>query len=120
MQTLKVRIEAFDHFLSSAADTLRASVSPGVSRDPENTYSFPTWEALHRLLTPERLAIVQAMAGQGALEISEIAKRTQRDLQDVQSDVDMLVDSGVIDRAKGRVLFPYDRIHFDLEIEAAA
>jgi predicted transcriptional regulator len=117
MQTLKVKIEALDNFLSSAADTLRASASVQTT---EHTYSFPSWEALHSLLTPERLTIVQVMAGQGVLTTNDIASRTGRDVGGVQSDVDMLVNSGVIDQAASGVLFPYDRIHLELEIEAAA
>ena len=120
MTTLKVKIESLDEVMSQLSAVFR--MPPG--EHPEEdiaTLSFPSWELMHRVLAPKRLEIVRVMAGQGPLSIREIARRVGRDFKGVHSDVDALLKSGVIDKAPtGGVEFPYDRLHFEFEIEAAA
>jgi predicted transcriptional regulator len=50
----------------------------------------------------------------------EVARRVGRDFKAVHADLETLLNSGVIDRADEGVVFPYDRIHFEFEIESAA
>ncbi|MGK6315313.1 HVO_A0114 family putative DNA-binding protein [Neorhizobium sp. DT-125] len=120
MTTLKVKIETFDQSMASVLEAVKAAEA-GKSKPAESILSFPSWEALHRVLAPKRLEVVQVMTGQGPLSIREIARRVGRDFKGVHSDVDMLLGSGVIDRAEGGgVVFPYDRIHLEFDIEAAA
>ena len=55
------------------------------------------------------------------LGVREIARRLGRDFKGVHSDASLLVDSGVVEKdASGKLIFPYDRIHVDFEIPAAA
>lgn len=120
MTTLKVRIRTPEQ---SLADTRLAmmAVENGEILEPEFLYSFPSWKVLHQTLTPPRLEIIQAMAAQGPLTVEEIARRVGHDVEAVEADVIALRNCGVIDKAAdGCVEFPYDRIHLDLEIEAAA
>ncbi len=49
----------------------------------------------------------------------EVARRGGRDFKAVHADLDTIVKSGVIDRADDGVVFPFDRIHFEFEIESA-
>lgn len=120
MTTLKVKIESLDEMMSRVS----AAVHQMDGEQPDGdlaTLSFPSWELMHRVLAPKRLEIVRVMAGQGPLSIREIARRVGRDFKGVHSDVDALLKSGVIDKAPaGGVEFPYDRLHFEFEIEAAA
>ncbi len=120
MTTLRVKIESLDEVMSE----VRAALRMRPDEHPEEgvaTLSFPSWELMHRVLAPKRLEIVRAMAGQGPLSIREIARRVGRDFKGVYSDVDALLKSGVIDKAEtGGVEFPYDRLHIEFEIDAAA
>ncbi|MCZ8179287.1 MAG: transcriptional regulator [Rhizobium sp.] len=86
----------------------------------ECSLSFPSWEAMHGILTPKRLEIVKVMTGQGPLTMREVARRVGRDFKAVHADLETLLNSGVIDRSNEGVVFPYDRIHFEFEIETAA
>jgi predicted transcriptional regulator len=82
---------------------------------------FETWELMHKVLSPKRLEIVRAMTGAGPLSIREIARRVGRDFKGVHSDVTLLVETGVVDKDdSGKLIFPYDKIHVDFEIPAAA
>ncbi|CAN7217563.1 HVO_A0114 family putative DNA-binding protein [Neorhizobium sp. LjRoot104] len=120
MTMLRVKIETLEQSMRSVSEAVKA-VEAGEHRSATSVLSFPSWEMLHRVLAPKRLEIVQAMTGQGPLSIREVARRVGRDFKGVYGDVDMLLVSGVIDKAEGGgIVFPYDRIHFEFDIEAAA
>ncbi|KQW31479.1 hypothetical protein ASE36_04325 [Rhizobium sp. Root274] len=120
MTTLKVKIESLDQTMATVADLLKAAEA-GDNTVGEFSLSFPSWEMMHKVLTPKRLEIVTAMTGQGAMPMREVARRIGRDFKAVHADLETLLKSGVIDKADGGgVIFPYDRIHFEFEIKSAA
>jgi predicted transcriptional regulator len=83
--------------------------------------SFASEDLLWKTLTPKRWALLKLMAGQGALAIREVARRAQRDVRAVHSDIHVLLNAGVLDReTDGRVRFDYDAIHVDFVLRAAA
>src|ERR1700726_4289856 len=83
--------------------------------------SFASEDLLWKTLTPKRWALLKIMAGQGALAIREVARRTGRDVRAVHSDIHTLLKSGVLDREHdGRVKFLYDAIHVDFIVRAVA
>ena len=82
--------------------------------------SFASEELLWKILTPKRWALLKAMAGQGSLAIREIARRVDRDVRAVHSDVHALRKAGVLKRdGDGRVFFRYDAIHVDFLLRTA-
>jgi predicted transcriptional regulator len=119
MKTLIVRIETLDAAGQSFLEALRtAQVGRPVNRP--HSIGFASYAAMHRVLSPARLDIVRTMAGQGPMSIRELARRVGRDFKAVHTDVTMLINSGVVDRDGGKIVFPYDRIHFEFDIEVAA
>lgn len=119
MTTLKVKIESLEDTLSDVAAAWKNAEAGGpFGRDA--TLAFGSWETMHRVLAPKRLEIVRAMTGQGLLSVREIARRVRRDFKGVHTDIDLLWRNGVIDKSEQGVIFPYDRIHVEFEIEAAA
>lgn len=83
--------------------------------------SFASAESLFTTMTAPRWTLVQRMAGAGPLSVAQIAKRLDRDPDEVWADVLALLKSGVIDSTgDGRVIFPYTGIHVDFVLEAAA
>jgi len=119
MQTLNVRVQTFgglkDELLRNLA---RADTDPAFEAQP--TLSFDSWDTMHRILAPKRTQIVMAMAGRGALTVRDVARLVERDIKNVHGDLDMLAKSGVIDKTDGGFVFPYDRIHIEFDMEAAA
>ncbi len=119
MNTLTVR-------LSTAADAKARFVAAGKRAlageavEAGATLDFGSYDDMHRVLAPSRLAIVKALAGQGALSIREVARRVGRDVQAVHRDVTTLINAGVIDRTDKGIEFPYARIHFEFDVRAAA
>ncbi len=90
--------------------------------EPQGCFiSFPSQEALWAALTPKRWALLNALAGAGTLGVRELARRVGRDVKGVHTDAQALALCGVIDKtAEGKLLFPYDAIHVDFWMKAAA
>ena len=81
---------------------------------------FISLELMHRTLTPNRWRMLQAMMGQEAMGIRELARKLDRDVKQVHTDAAALVTAGVINRTEdGSVEFPYDAVHVDFTVKAA-
>jgi predicted transcriptional regulator len=116
MKTVVFSIQSLDKALADFAGAWKSGGDGGSAH-----IGFDNWELMHKVLSPKRLEIVRTMTGAGALSIREVARRVGRDFKGVHSDMRMLLKSGVIDRnSQGKYVFPYDRIHVDFEIPAAA
>lgn len=118
MNMVTIRLSSMADVKARFAEAMRGNRSDGVEAVP--SIEFASYEEMHKVLAPSRLAIVKALAGQGALSIREIARRVGRDIQAVHRDVTTLINAGVVDRTRDGVEFPYDRIHFEYDVSAAA
>lgn len=83
--------------------------------------TFASVELLWQTLTRKRWQLLKAMTGQGAMTIREASRRVGRDVKGVHGDIHALLDAGVLERTEdGRVIFPYDAVHVDFTLHAAA
>ena len=86
-----------------------------------NYISFPDTESLWKTFTPKRWQVIQEMTGAGAIAIRELARRLERDVRAVHSDVHALLNCGVLDKTNdGKIEFPYDAVHVDFMVTKAA
>lgn len=85
----------------------------------EARISFASEELLWKVLSAKRWAILKAMTGAGPLGLREIARRMERDVKAVHTDVHALLNAGLIQRSDDGFLFPYDGMHVDLMLKAA-
>ncbi len=81
--------------------------------------SFASEELLWKVLSAKRWAILKAMTGAGPLALREIARRVERDVKAVHTDVHALLNAGLIQRSEDGFLFPYDGVHVDFMLKAA-
>ncbi len=82
--------------------------------------SFSSPELLWQVLTQKRWALLKFMVGRGPMTIRGLAREMSRDVKAVHGDVHTLINAGLVDRIEdGRVVFPYDGIHVDFELNAA-
>jgi predicted transcriptional regulator len=87
----------------------------------EQRISFESFELLWKVLAPNRMALVQTLAGAGPVTLREAARRVGRDVRAVHSDVHMLLRAGVLRKdEEGRIEFPYTGVHVDFMLKAAA
>jgi predicted transcriptional regulator len=115
MNMLRIRIETLQDVQNSVLQAVRTGRPEGAAG-----LSFTSYEDMHRVLSPKRLEIVKAMAGRGPVSIRETARMVGRDFKGVHTDVTALVKAGVLDRNGGGIEFPYDTIHVEFDIQAAA
>ena len=114
MSTVTLKVANLE---SSLADVKRVWET-GQAEPPAIT--FTSWDLMHRALSPKRLEIIRALCGQAPMSIRELSRRLGRDFKGVHTDVASLLGVGLIDQEKGKISFPYDRIHVEFDIEAAA
>ena len=81
--------------------------------------SFATPELLLQVLTAKRWELLKVLCGAGPISIREAARRVERDVKAVHSDITALLNAGVLDRAEGGgIVFPYDAIKVEFLLEA--
>ena len=63
---------------------------------------------------------LKAMTGVGALSLREVARRVERDVKGVHTDVHALLNAGLLDKTDdGKIVFPFDSVHVDFMLQAA-
>lgn len=116
MQTLVIDVQTLEEGLREDA-----AIWESGEGDPTPRVSFVSYDLLHKVLAPNRMAIVRAMRGAGPLSIREVARRVGRDFKGVHTDVTALIHNGIMEKAEGgKIVFPYGDIHFDFRLSSAA
>lgn len=105
METLRINV--------ATADDIIADLETGRNVG-EAVYSFPTWEALHATLTPNRVALLAALKGKGATTMREAARLVRRDYRPVHADIAALLKVGILDRTAAGIVFPFEDLHIDV------
>lgn len=106
--------------VASRDEVTRRTLSAFEGRREGAHISFASADLLWRTLTRKRWELLRAMTGQGAMSIREAARRVGRDVKAVHGDVAALLNAGVLQRTKAGVVFPYDAVHVDFMLTAAA
>ena len=113
MRTVHIGVTGRDDFKRSARAAFRGEVQG-------EHIGFTSIERMHQVLTPNRWQMLQAMMGREPTGIRELARKLDRDVKQVHTDVTALMNAGVIDRTEtGAVVFPYDEIRVNFTVKAA-
>lgn len=105
-----------------SADDFKQRVKAALAgrRQPQRI-SFESFDQMWKVLAPNRMALVHTLTGAGPVTLREAARRVNRDVRAVHSDVHMLLQAGVLHRDdEGRIEFPYTAVHVDFMLTAAA
>ena len=82
--------------------------------------SFATPGLLFQLMTAKRWELLRTMTGAGPLAIREAARRVDRDVKGVHSDVHALLNAGILQKTEdGLTIFPFDAVRVDIMLHAA-
>src|SRR4051794_579204 len=81
--------------------------------------SFATPELLWKVLTAKRWELLKALCGAGPVSIREAARRVNRDVKAVHGDVTALLNAGILDRAEGGIVFPFEAVKVEFLLKAA-
>ena len=105
------------------ADVLEAWKNDEAGRkvSPREALYFASMPQLLSVLTPARWNLLEVLKASGPLSIYALAKALERNYSNVHSDVTKLRALGLIDKNdKGSVFVPWDEIHADFSLKAAA
>jgi len=105
--------------VSSTDETKRRFLAAFKGKPQGAHISFPTVELLWKVLAPNRMALVRALTGAGVVSIREAARRVNRDVRAVHSDVTALINAGLLNRTEDGIEFPYEAVHVDFILKAA-
>lgn len=118
MRTLTIGVTPLNPFEQIKASMQRAI---SVTKPIGDVLTFPSVQLLWKVLSPKRMDIISAMTGAGELSIREVARRVERDFKAVHTDIQALLNAGVVDKTEsGAVMFSYDRVHVDFFMSTAA
>jgi predicted transcriptional regulator len=88
---------------------------------PREALYFASMPQLLAVLTPARWSLLEALKRGGAMSVYALAKQLERNYSNVHSDVAKLLALGLIEKnEEGRVFVPWDEIHADFTLKAAA
>ena len=84
------------------------------------TIAFASPELLWKVLSAKRWELLKALCGAGPMSIREAARRVERDVKAVHSDITALLNAGLLNRVEGEgIEFPYDAVKVEFLLNAA-
>ena len=108
--------------VSSPKESMANFVQSWKTSKPERSarISFASPELLWQVLTAKRWELLKVLCGAGSISIREAARRVERDVKAVHSDITALLNAGVIDHAEGGgIVFPFEAVKVEFLLEAA-
>ena len=114
MNTVLLEVRSLEDSLASAAQTMTKGQA-----ETEARISFATPELLWQVFTAKRWELLKALCGAGPLSIREAARRVGRDVKAVNGDVIALLHAGLLERADGAIVFPFDTVKVEFLLKAS-
>lgn len=84
----------------------------------ETHLTFFNIETMLATLSPKRLALLRHIHRHPVATVAELAKVLGRDYKRVHEDVTSLVDAGLLERDKGGIRTPYDKVQAIVSLDA--
>ncbi len=82
--------------------------------------SFATPELLWKVLTARRWELLKMLCGAGSVSIREAARRVERDVKGVHTDVIALLSAGILVRNNnGAIEFPFEAVKVEFLLQAS-
>jgi predicted transcriptional regulator len=86
-----------------------------------DVFTFSSPAQLFAVLTPKRWEMIERLQAIGSVSLRGLARALGRDVKRVHEDAAVLIDWGLIERTANRKIHvPFDIIHADFDIRAAA
>lgn len=106
----------------ASGDDVSARALAAFSGAPQGEHlSFASASLLWEMMTAERWAILEHLAGRARLAPAEIADRVSRETDAVSVDVEALIGLGLLEPGgNGTFTCPFDKVHVDFVLTRAA
>lgn len=118
MNTLTVKVLPEVSFWEKVEADFESAMSGKQPNEPF-VLVFSSIEQLAKtMLAPNRLSIINTMTGAGSMSIRELSRRLNRDFKAVHRDVQTMLSANIIEHDEsGKIIFPFDSVHFDFNLE---
>lgn len=120
MKQAYIRIERDER---AAQERIRQDFLQAVQNGEEQGahFSFQSPAALFRVLTPKRWELIEKLQFAGPTGARALARLLNRDVHRVHDDAQALIEFGLIEKTdEGKLTVPFERIHTEFEMAAAA
>lgn len=88
--------------------------------EPNMKIAFASPDILWKIFTAKRWELLKALCGVGPISIREAARRVNRDVKAVHTDLTALIAAGIVNRTEsGKVEFPFEAIKVEFLLQAA-
>ena len=122
VKNIKIGIRSHDTAFAEWADTFEKVRKGGKTAKKRGVY-FTDLEAMRRVLTEKRLELLRAIKDQQPDSVYELAKNVKRDIKNVNEDLLLLRDMGLVSMTRSRKgrerLTPkvnYDKIQLEIGV----
>ena len=86
-----------------------------------DTFDLDSPKALSPAPTPKRRELIERLQALGEVSLRALARSLERDVKRVHEDAAVLLEWGLIERTpQGKLHVPYDKIHTEFDLLAAA
>lgn len=101
---------------------LKGQRTPCVQAIPQSPWQSSPFRRPHSsVITPKRWELIEHLQKIGPSSIRGLARSVERDVKRVHEDVSALSDWGIFEQTEdGKVHVPYDVIHANFDLRAAA
>jgi len=122
VKNIKLGIRSLDTAFTEWAETFE-KVRKGKKVDKSRGIYFTSLEALRKVLTEKRLELLHVIKEQEPDSVYELAKILKRDIKNVNDDLELLKDIGLVSitkarKGRGRVIprVNYDKIQLEIGV----
>ena len=122
VKNIKIGVRSLDTAFEEWAQTFE-KVRRGKKIDKRRGVYFTSLEAMRKVLTEKRLELLHIIKEQQPDSVYELSKIVKRDLKNINSDLDLLRDIGLVSMSKARKgrerVIPrvnYDKIQLEIGV----
>ena len=107
-----ITIKSHEQTMRECAELMDAVLRGENVKPEESQYTFTSFEAFRKAMTPQRFALLKVIREKQPESIKELAAITNRDMKNISEDVKILLDMDLIEMEKhGKSKAP--RLHYD-------
>ncbi|WP_028748190.1 hypothetical protein [Rhizobium mesoamericanum] len=105
---------------NEALDRATRAMRTGEPSEPVAVFTFSSPAQLFTIINPKRWELIEHLQKLGPSSIRGLARSIDRDVKRVHEDVSLLAEWGIIEHEDGKICIPYDVIHANFDLRAAA
>lgn len=114
MRTVTIEVSSVRKSLGRVRRAVKTRVAQG------EFISFQDLDTLLKTLTSKRWNLLRALQGREPMSIRALARELGRDVKNVHTDIQALVEIGLIEKAGRRIRVPFDEIRAEFVVRTAA